>query len=138
MLPQGWREEALHSPEQNAPGTWKPGSATKQNMSPGSWRANGVKLLPEDSKGFDKHKTLNSRTANSSKGSEADWGHRMPAEPDELAQSLPGAKDEPREIRTSIRMAKSILCSSSTPQMYWSQALHAARYEQVGLPFERG
>lgn len=106
MLPQGWREEALHSPEQNAPGTWKPGSAIKQNMSPGSWRANGIKLLPEDSKGFDKHKTLNSRDANSSKGSEADRGHRMPAEPDELAQPLPGAKDEPREIRNSIRGGK--------------------------------
>lgn len=44
MLPQGWCEEALHSPEQNAPGTKKPGSATRQNKSPGGWRASGFKL----------------------------------------------------------------------------------------------
>lgn len=129
MLPQGWCEEALHSPEQNAPGTWEPAWLCHQTQHISRWlKSQWLQVVLEDSKGFDKHRLSILRMQKDPLGGGWQRGvDRVPTEPDKFAQQLARPKMSPEKPEPAFTVAKSIL-DSSVPQMYLSRALHSTRY----------
>lgn len=82
-----------------------------------------LQAVPEDSKGFDKHRSSipgMQIAPEDVRLAEREREYRAPAEPDKFAQQLARAKDEPRETRTSIQCGKEhplLFCSPDVSVM---------------------